>query len=81
MVMMSAPPIVSRYSELHRAELRAEVHRDRLAATCQPDRSAIRWITSRLRLAAGARIAAPFARTSAMSPASEMRDPLTRGAM
>ena len=81
MVMMSAPPIVSRYGELHRAELRAEVHRDRLAATCQPDRSAMRWITSRVRVAAGARIPVPFAGASAMSPASETRDPLTRGAM
>jgi hypothetical protein len=81
MVMMSASPLVSRYGELHRAELRAEVRRDRLAATCQPDRSAMRWITSRLRIAAMARIAVRVARTSPMPPASEMRDPLTRGAV
>jgi hypothetical protein len=34
-----------------------------------------------LRLAAMARIMAPFARTSPMPPASDMRDPLIRGAM
>ena len=81
MVMMSAPPIVYRYGDLHQAELRAEVRRDRLAATCQPDVSAMRRITARLETAAMARIVAPFARTSPMPPASDMRDPLTRGAM
>lgn len=79
--MLTAPPIVSRYSELHQEALRLEVHRDRLAASCQPDASAMRRTTSRLRIAAVARITAPFARPSAMAPASDLRDPLTRGAM
>ncbi len=81
MVMMYAPPIVFRYGDLHQAELRAEVRRDRLTATCQPDVSAMRRITSRLGTAAVSRIMAPLARTSPMPPASDMRDPLTRGAI
>ena len=79
--MLPTPHIVARYAELHREALRSEVHRDRLAATCQPDVSAMRRITARLETAAMARIVAPFARTSPMPPASDMRDPLTRGAM
>ena len=79
--MLPTPHPISRYSELHQELLRLEVRRDRLAATCQPDASAIGRITARLRLAAMARIMAPFARTSPMPPASDMRDPLIRGAM
>jgi hypothetical protein len=81
MVMMSAPPIVSRYGELHQAALRAEAHRDRLAATCQPGVSVMRRITSRLGIAPMARMTVAFARTSPMAPASDMRDPVTRGAL
>lgn len=78
--MLTAPPIVFRYGEIHQATLRAEVHRDRLAASCQSDTSAMRRTTSRLGIAVMARIAASLAKTQTMGHATEMRDPVTRGA-
>jgi hypothetical protein len=39
--MMTAPAIVHRRGELHAAEIRAQIHRDRRAARCVPaDREA-----------------------------------------
>lgn len=79
--MMSAPPIVSRYGELHREELRAEVRRDRLAATCTPNPSAMRRTTRRARIAASSLLATLFAGASRVPPASGRSDPATRGAL
>lgn len=81
MITMSTSPLISRYGELHRAELRAEVRRDRLAASCLSDMSAMRRTTSRLGIAFTARIAAALAKTEPMAHAAETRDPVTRGAL
>ena len=79
--MMSAPPIVARYGELHRAELRAEVRRDRIAATCTPGASASRRATARVRIAVSSLVGACFGGTSPVSSASGRSDPAIGGAL
>ena len=81
MFIVSSPPIVSRYGEIRQAELRAEVRRDRLAASCGSDMSATHRTTPRLGIAVIARIAAALAKTEPMALSTEMRDPVTRGAL
>jgi hypothetical protein len=76
--MMSAPPLVYRYVELHHIELRSEVRRGHRAAICQPDASLMRWTPLRWWIATSALITALFGRTSLTSLPSGKSDPVAR---
>jgi hypothetical protein len=79
--MLSAPPLVYRYVELHHDELRSEVHRGHRAATCQPDTSVMPWTRLRLRITTACLVTALFGGTSPASLPSGKSDPVASTAL